>query len=202
MPRDLVTALLERWRKASVFTVGSIVAADRATFTPLGGRVDGDVETGAGETPQAGATHILPEWRVTLSERRSDRLGVGDHVEFTETITDDDIRAFARASGETDPPDGAYEEEAPFDTTVAHGALVSGLVSAVLTHLPGEIVYLTQDLEFHAPISSDDRLTAIVEIVESLGADRFRSTTTIDNGERTVIEGEAIVQVDGPPELV
>lgn len=154
----------------------------------------------AGPAAQAEVADILPEWRVTRSERHPDRLDVGDYVEFTETITDDDIRAFARASGETDPPAGA-DEEVRFDTTVAHGVLVSGLISAALTHLPGEIVYLTQDLEFRAPISSDDRLTATVEIVEALGAGRFRSTTTIDNGERAVIEGEAIIQVDDPSEL-
>jgi acyl dehydratase len=78
---------------------------------------------------------------------------------------------------------------------------VGGLISAALARLPGLVVYLSQDLEFHNPVRIGDRCTAECEIVEDLGNRQYRLTTTVfsSNGD-TVIDGEAVVLIDDLPE--
>jgi acyl dehydratase len=128
-------------------------------------------------------------------------LSVGDSVNFTKTISQDDIKRFAAASGDTNPIhlDDEFAADTRFNGRIAHGILVSGLISAALARLPGSVVYLSQDLEFRAPVRIGDEVTATVEIVEDLGGDQYRIQTTVVNGEDAVIEGEAVVLIDEPP---
>ncbi len=130
-------------------------------------------------------------------------LSVGDAVRFSKTVTEDDIERFAAASGDTNPIhlDDEFAEGTRFKGRIAHGILVSGLISAALARLPGSIVYLSQDLEFRAPVRIGDELTATVEIVEDLGGDQYRIQTTVSKvGEDDpVVDGEAVVLVDEPP---
>jgi acyl dehydratase len=76
---------------------------------------------------------------------------------------------------------------------------VGGLISAALARVPGLVVYLSQDLEFHNPVRIGDRLTAEIEIVEDLGNDQFRLTTQVKQGDEVVIDGEAVILVDEQP---
>lgn len=130
-------------------------------------------------------------------------LSVDDAVRFSKTVTEDDIERFAAASGDTNPIhlDDEFAEGTRFKGRIAHGILVSGLISAALARLPGSIVYLSQDLEFRAPVRIGDELTATVEIVEDLGGDQYRIQTTVSKvGEDDpVVDGEAVVLVDEPP---
>jgi acyl dehydratase len=186
--------------QATAYMFESAAAANRAALDTAGSRPDG------GETPPEPAARIeageaLPEWHVELSEDHPERLGIGDRVEFTKTITDDDVRSFAAASGDTNPLhlDDAYAETTRFRDSIAHGVLVGGLVSAALARLPGPVVYLSQDFEFRAPVHPGNRPTATIEIVEALGDDRYRLTTRVENDDETAIDGEAIVLIDDPP---
>ena len=65
-----------------------------------------------------------------------------------------------------------------------------------LSRLPGLVIYLSQDVEFRAPVRLGDRVTAEVEAVESLGGGRFRLRTLVKKGEDVVIDGEAVILVD------
>jgi len=145
----------------------------------------------------------MVEWTAAeLSEDDRSELGVGDRVEFTKTITDEDVKSFAAASGDTNPLhlDDEYAEETRFRGRIAHGTLVGGLISAALARLPGLVVYLSQDLEFHNPVRIGDRVTADCEIVEDLGNKQFRLTTQVTDGDETVIDGEAVVLIDEKPD--
>lgn len=138
-----------------------------------------------------------PEWDVDRTADDPAELAVGDRVEFTKTITDDDVTAFAAASGDTNPLhlDEEFAEETRFGDRIAHGTLVSGLISAALARLPGTVVYLSQDMEFLAPVYLGDRVTADVEVAEDLGGGRLRLATTIVNDGDPCIDGEAVVLV-------
>jgi acyl dehydratase len=127
---------------------------------------------------------------------------VGDQVTFSKTITDADVRRFAASSGDTNPLhlDEEFAEGTRFKSRIAHGTLVGGLISAALARLPGLTIYLSQDLEFHAPVRIDDRASAECEIVEDLGRNQYRLTTTVSVDEEVVIDGEAVVLVDELPE--
>jgi acyl dehydratase len=189
----------------------SVVAANRAAFAAFGVQSDEDDSESTSEPSQSTslstrdrieADEDLPEWSVELTAEDRSELGVGDRVEFTKTISEDDVESFAAASGDTNPLhlDDEYATDTRFRGRIAHGTLVGGLISAALARLPGLVVYLSQDLEFHNPVRMGDRPTAECEIVEDLGNDQFRLTTTIYVGEDTVIDGEAVVLIDDQPE--
>ena len=191
-------ALLDTWTQTSSHMFDSVVAANRAAFAAFGVTPE---ENGVETTERIEADEDLPEWHVELTATDRDRLGVGDRVEFTKTISEEDIKAFAAASGDTNPLhlDDDFASETRFKGRIAHGTLVGGLISAALARLPGLTIYLSQDLEFHNPVRPGDRLTAVCEIVEDLGDDQFRLTTRVLDGDTVVIDGEAVVLVDEPP---
>lgn len=126
-------------------------------------------------------------------------LEIGITAQRTQVITDEAIRAFAQASGDTNPVhlDDAYAATTPFGRRIAHGMLSAGIISAVLGNdLPGPgTIYLGQELKFKAPVYVGDTLTATVELVKYREDKRiatFRTTCTNQDGV-VVVEGEAVV---------
>ena len=184
------SALTQAWVRNSTYLLDSVLAANRATLAAFG------VSSADGEA-LAGEEH--PEWDVALTEHRREALSVGDSVRFSKRLTDDDVRAFAEASGDTNPLhlDDAFAEETRFGGRIVHGTLASGLISAALARLPGLVIYLSQDVEFHNPVGIGDRVTAECEIVEDLGEYRYRLQTTVttETGE-AAIDGEAVILLD------
>ena len=138
------------------------------------------------------------DWEFESVGLSDDYLNVGDRVEFTKTITEQDVRAFAAASGDTNRLhlDESYAEQTRFGRRIAHGTLVSGVISAALARLPGLTIYLSQDLSFHAPVDIGDRVTATCEIVGTFGEDKYELTTDVHAGDELVVEGEATVLID------
>jgi acyl dehydratase len=141
----------------------------------------------------------LPEWHVERDV--SEELGIGDTVRFEKTISRRDVERFAAASGDTNPMhlDDEWAENTRFDGRIVHGILASGLLSAAIARLPGVVIYLSQDLEFRAPVRIGDAVTATVEIVEDLGDDRYRIETTATADDERAIDGEAVVLIDDVP---
>ncbi|WP_335999063.1 CBS domain-containing protein [Halorientalis halophila] len=144
-----------------------------------------------------------PDWTVT-TESHSDRgTSVGDRVTFTKVIDEQDVRTFAAASGDTNRLhlDDAYARETRFGRRIVHGTLVSGLISAALARLPGVTIYLSQDLTFLEPAEIGERLTAVCEIVDSLGRKKYQLTTdVVDEGGERLVEGQAAVLIDETPD--
>jgi len=195
------SALLDTWTQTSSHVFNSVLEANRAAFAAFG--VDSeDGDDAPSTTDRIAADEDLAEWTVELSEHDRSELGVGDRVEFTKTISDEDVKAFAAASGDTNPIhlDDEFASGTRFRGRIAHGTLVGGLISAALARLPGLVVYLSQDLEFHNPVRIDDPVTAEIEIVEDLGNDQYRLSTQVRDEEETVIDGEAVVLIDDQPE--
>jgi len=124
---------------------------------------------------------------------------VGDDAEVQRDVTEATIREYADLSGDENPlhTDPEYAAEGFFGGVVAHGMLGAGLISAALAALPGDIVYLSQDLAFEAPVRPGDTVRARADVVEELGDDRVRAETVAEVvGEeeaKTVIDGEAVV---------
>jgi 3-hydroxybutyryl-CoA dehydratase len=194
--------LLETWTETSSHVFDSVVAANRAAFAVFG--VEPDREDQARPTERISPDENLPEWHTHLTADDPGTLGVGDRFEFTKTITEGDIQRFAAASGDTNPLhlDDDFASETRFRGRIAHGTLVGGLISAALARVPGLVIYLSQDLEFHNPVRIDDRITAECEIVEDLGNSQYRLTTKVVNGEDVAIDGEAVIMVDDLPEAL
>ena len=199
--------LLDTWTETSSYVFDSVIAANRAAFAAFGVEPSEDEEdenegTEAGTATDSGqveAAEDLDSWDVSLAAEEADDLGVGHRFEFTKTISEEDVDSFAAASGDTNPLhlDDEFAEDTRFRGRIAHGTLVGGLISAALARVPGLVIYLSQDLEFHSPVRIGDRVTAECEIVEGLGNDQFRLTTRVMNGDDVAIDGEAVIMVDG-----
>ena len=194
-------SVFETWSEASSRMFTSAMKANRAAMTAFGVPADGAGDDAA--TPDAedrlGPGEDLPEWTVEVAVDGEPR--VGDTVRFTKTLSEDDVDRFAAASGDTNPLhlDEEWAGETRFGGRIVHGTLAAGLISAALARLPGSVVYLSQDLEFRAPVRIGDRVTAEVTIVEALGDDRYRLRTTVESEEDRVIDGEAVVLIDEAP---
>jgi len=137
------------------------------------------------------------EMTVLLAER----AGVAEEVAaITERAMNDEISyaesLYSRAEL-LEGLDDAAASETRFGGRIAHGTLVGGLISAALARFPGTIVYLSQDLEFLAPVDLESELTATCRIAEDLGDGRYRLTTMVDIDGQTCIDGEAVVLIEG-----
>ena len=128
-------------------------------------------------------------------------LQTGDTASRTTPITDEMIRLFADLTGDTNPVhlDDAYAAGTRFGRRVAHGMIAAGLISAALANdLPGPgTVYLSQTLQFKAPVYPGDTITTTVE-VKAVRPDKpivTLITVCRNQDDKVVLEGEAVVLV-------
>ncbi len=126
-------------------------------------------------------------------------LKIGDNSSRTVRITDEQIRAFAQASGDANPIhlDEAHAAKTRFGRRIAHGMLTASFISTILGNdMPGPgTIYLQQDVKFKAPVFIGDEITATVEVIKYRQDRRiatFRTTCTNQDGN-LVLEGEAVV---------
>lgn len=125
-------------------------------------------------------------------------LTVGMTGEYARTVTEADIVMFAGITGDTNPVhlNQIYAEGTIFKTRIAHGSLLAGYISCILgTIMPGPgCIYLSQTLRFKAPVRIGDTVVATVTVVgKNDEKKRLTCSTTCMVGERTVLEGEAVV---------
>src|SRR5215211_8236266 len=125
----------------------------------------------------------------------------GDKASRTTAITDEMIRTFAHLTGDTNPVhlDEAYASNTRFGRRIAHGMIAAGLISATLANdLPGPgTVYLSQTLQFKAPVYPGDTITTVVE-VKSVRANKpivTLRTSCKNQSDAVVLTGEAVVLI-------
>ena len=129
-------------------------------------------------------------------------ISVGMEANYSQTITDADVKAFAGLSGDKNPVhmDKEYAKNSRFKKRIAHGLLSASFFSALFgTKLPGEgCVYVSQNLKFFKPVYLGDTVTATV-VVTSIDTSRrrlfFRTFCKVRN--KIVIDGEAELFVPG-----
>jgi 3-hydroxybutyryl-CoA dehydratase len=145
-----------------------------------------------------GTTQIGSGFPQHPEGRTIDQLAVGDSASLTRRLSQGDIDAFARISGDDNPAhvDEAWAAQSSLKGRVAHGLLTAGLVSAVLgTELPGPgAIYMSQTLRWLAPVRPGDILTATVTVKEIIAEKgRVVLDTVVSRGEDVVLVGEALV---------
>ncbi len=123
---------------------------------------------------------------------------IGQAATYTRVISKEMVKAFAEVSGDTNPVhlDEEYAKGTIFKENIAHGILVTGLISKVLgCDLPGYgSIYVSQKVDFLRPVKIGDKITAKVEAVskeDKRGFVTFR-TTCVNQSGRVVIKGEAV----------
>ena len=129
-----------------------------------------------------------------------DEISLGMTATYEKTISDEDVRLFAELTGDTNPVhlDDAFASTTVLRGRAAHGMLTAALISTVLgTQLPGPgCIFLTQSMEFLAPVRIGDTVIARVTVTEMLP--RIRKVTMETEcrvGERQVLHGNVVVTV-------
>ena len=131
-------------------------------------------------------------------------LSVGMSAVFGKTVTEADIMAFAGVSGDTNPIHlhADFARASRFGERIAHGMLSASFISTVVgTRLPGPgSIYVSQSLNFKAPVKIGDTVTARCEIVEIVPErKRIKLRTECLCGDKVVLDGEAVILVPSRP---
>lgn len=127
-------------------------------------------------------------------------LSVGMTERLSKTVDASDVVGFAAISGDRNPIHLSehFAAKTPFGTRIAHGLYTASLISAVLgTRLPGPgAVYMSQTLNFRAPVKIGDTVDVIVEVIELVPEKhRARLSCICKVGDEVVLDGEALVKV-------
>ncbi len=127
-------------------------------------------------------------------------LSVGMREVLSKTVMASDVVGFAEVSGDRNPVHLSehFAAKTPFKTRIAHGLYTASLISAVLgTRLPGPgAIYISQTLNFKAPVRIGDVVDVTVEVVELIEEKkraRLHCECTVDGN--VVLDGEALVMV-------
>lgn len=139
---------------------------------------------------------------MTVKRYDFEDLELGQEASYTRACTDADILTFADVTGDRNPVhlDAAYAATTPFKTRISHGMLTAGYISTVFgMRLPGPgAIYVSQTLNFRAPVRHGDAVVAHVRIIDLIPAKRrARFACVCKVGETVVLEGEAILMVPG-----
>lgn len=127
---------------------------------------------------------------------------VGEQASSTRTVTESDVTTFAGLVGDFNPVhmDDEYARKSRFGRRVAHGTFTGGLISAVLGNkLPGPgSIYLSQQIEFLAPVYIGDTITAVVEVTSWRPEKRIITfkTDAYNQEEEQVVTGKSVLLVE------
>src|SRR5271166_1393080 len=127
-------------------------------------------------------------------------LSVGMTETLSKTIASSDVVGFAQLTGDRNPIHLSehFAARTSFGKRIAHGLYTASLISALLgTRLPGPgAVYISQTLNFRAPVRIGDTVIVTVTVAELLPENsRVRLTCTCRVGAEIVLDGEALVKV-------
>ena len=114
---------------------------------------------------------MLPPTRTLYFED----LSIGLTESYEKEVKSSDVVGFAEITGDRNPIHLSehFAAKTPFGGRIAHGLYTASLISAVIgTRLPGPgAIYMSQTLNFKAPVKIGDVVVASVEVVE-LGGKR------------------------------
>jgi 3-hydroxybutyryl-CoA dehydratase len=137
-------------------------------------------------------------------------LSVGMTERLSKAVSSSDVVGFAEVTGDRNPIHLSehFAAKTTFGTRIAHGLYTASLISSVLgTRLPGPgAVYISQTLNFRAPVKIGDTVEVSVEVVELMpekSRARLACRCLVDG--KVVLDGEALVKVpvrksDGRPQ--
>ncbi|MFA9473472.1 MAG: MaoC family dehydratase [Filomicrobium sp.] len=123
----------------------------------------------------------------------------------SKTVTMADIETFAGVSGDYNPVhmDPEFASKTIFKQVIAHGLLTASYISTVFgMKMPGPgAIYVSQTLNFKAPVKVGDEVLARVIVVDLMPAKnraRFDCFCTVRG--KVVLDGEANMMVPARPE--
>lgn len=134
-------------------------------------------------------------------------LRLGAKSSFAKTITDRDVVDFARLSGDDQAVhlDSEHAANTRFERRIVHGAILVGMVSAVLGHVMAgpdyTVIFLGQTCSFKKPAYIGDTVTVECEVIkvrEDKPVVTMSCTATNEDGV-DLMTGEATAFIDPYP---
>jgi 3-hydroxybutyryl-CoA dehydratase len=127
-------------------------------------------------------------------------LSIGLTESYEKEVKSSDVVGFAEITGDRNPIHLSehFAAKTPFGGRIAHGLYTASLISAVIgTRLPGPgAIYLSQTLNFKAPVKIGDVVSASVEVAELVEKGRrVKLICRCRVGDTLVLEGDALVKV-------
>lgn len=128
-----------------------------------------------------------------------DELYIGQKESITKTITQGDLHVFAGLVNDYSPIhlNKEFGAASPFKQNIAHGFISGSLFSTLVgCQLPGAgALYVSQTLNFKAPVYVGDTITASLEVIEKgqKGSFTMKATAVNQNGV-VVVEGVAVAK--------
>jgi acyl dehydratase len=145
--------------------------------------------------PQANAAkdHVVPQ---------SETFKVGQSITYSQVIDDKLVRGYADLTGDHNPihVDDAFAKRTKFHQRIAHGGILFGLVSMVLgDKMPGiGTIYMSQLVNFHAPVFINDTVTVVVTITALLPKHVAKLSTIVTKQDGTVVmDGVSTIKLPG-----
>ena len=128
------------------------------------------------------------------------KINIGQTASMSKTISEKDVFQFADLVQDHNPVhiDKEFAKNTFFGKRIVHGMLGSSLISAVLgTKLPGHgAIYLSQTLQFLAPVFIGDTITAEVKVIK-IRVDKpiiTMETSCMKQTGEMVLKGEAVLK--------
>ena len=154
-----------------------------------------------GANQARGKPVTLPSFQILYFEDMS----VGMTETYSKLVKSSDVVGFAEITGDRNPIHLSehFAARTSFRGRIAHGLYTAGLISAVIgTRLPGPgAIYISQTLNFKAPVRIGDTVDAMVQVVELVKhGRRAKLLCRCSVGSTVVLEGEAVVKVPARPE--
>jgi 3-hydroxybutyryl-CoA dehydratase len=133
-----------------------------------------------------------------MSSYTYDQIQIGQSASVTKTISEHDVYTFAGITGDFNSAhvNAPYAEGTFFKGRIAHGMLTASFISTVLgMYLPGTgTIFLSNTVNFLAPVHFNDTLTTTCEVIEKLEKNRVKLKATVTNQKgEVVLTGESLV---------
>ena len=133
-------------------------------------------------------------------------IKVGDKRELSNVFSYEKVEKFAELSLDRNPIHLSedYAQRTIFKKPIVHGMLYSSLISAIIANdLPGPgSIYKSQTLNFISPVYYDERITAVVEVIEIIKEKGIVILETIiyknNDKDQLVVKGEACIKKTNP----
>jgi acyl dehydratase len=137
--------------------------------------------------------HVVP---------KTEDFKVGQTATYSQVIDDKLVRGYADLTGDHNPihVDDAFAKRTKFHQRIAHGGILFGMVSMVLgDHMPGiGTIYMSQLVNFHAPVFINDKVTVVVTITALLPKHVAKLSTIVTKQDGTVVmDGVSTIKLPG-----
>lgn len=139
-----------------------------------------------------------------MSKDRFAEMNVGDEAQILHVITEEDVEAFVKLTGDNNPlhVDDDYAARTSLKRRVVHGMLTASFISTIVgTKLPGKgALWYEQQIRFLTPVRIGEQIRVLAKVRHKSPGQRILVLDTFVFGEegRTVIEGQAKVKVLKP----